>query len=150
MIPLNLPAAEIKVVQKDGRAMIFDFLRKRYITLTPEEWVRQNFTHFLVHHKGFPPALLANEVSLNLNGSTRRCDTVLYHREGGSPRLIVEYKAPSVAITQQVFNQISAYNSLLRADYLIVTNGLTHYCCRLDYENNSCRFLQDIPKYKEL
>ncbi len=89
MIPLNLPAAEIKVVQKDGRAMIFDFLRKRYITLTPEEWVRQNFTHFLVHHKGFPPALLANEVSLNLNGSTRRCDTVLYHREGGFPRLIV-------------------------------------------------------------
>ena len=150
MIPLNLPAAEIKVVQKDGRAMIFDFLRKRYITLTPEEWVRQNFTYFLVFHKGFPSALLANEVSININGSTRRCDTVLYHREGGIPRLIVEYKAPSVAITQQVFNQISAYNSLLRAEYLIVTNGLSHYCCRLDYQNNSCSFLQDIPNFNDL
>lgn len=150
MIPLNLPTADIKIVRKDGRAMIFDFLRKRYIALTPEEWVRQNFTYFLVFHKGFPSALLANEVSININGSTRRCDTVLYQREGGIPRLIVEYKAPSIAITQQVFNQISAYNSLLRAEYLIVTNGLSHYCCRLDYQNNSYSFLQDIPNFNDL
>lgn len=150
MIPLNLPAADIKVIEKDGRTVIYDFLRKRYIALTPEEWVRQNFTHFLVNHKGYPMALLANEITINLCGSMRRCDTVLYHKNGGQPRLIVEYKAPHVNITQQVFNQISAYNSILHADYLIVTNGLAHYCCRLDYQQNSCVFLEDIPDYTSL
>ena len=150
MIPLNLSAADIKVIEKDGRTVIYDFLRKRYIALTPEEWVRQNFTHFLVNHKGYPTALLANEITINLCGSMRRCDTVLYHRNGGQPRLIVEYKAPHVNITQQVFNQISAYNSILHADYLIVTNGLAHYCCRLDYQQHSYIFLEDIPDYTSL
>lgn len=150
MIPLNLPAADIKITERDGRTAIYDFLRRRYLTLTPEEWVRQHFTHFLVEHKGFPAALLANEVSLNVGGVARRCDTVLYRREGGLPRLIVEYKAPSVAITQQVFNQISSYNSVLHADYLIVSNGLQHYCCRIDYQKRTFRFLPDIPAYADL
>lgn len=150
MIPLNLPAADIKITERDGRTAIYDFLRRRYLTLTPEEWVRQHFTHFLVEHKGFPAALLANEVSLNVGGVVRRCDTVLYRREGGLPRLIVEYKAPSVAITQLVFNQISSYNSVLHADYLIVSNGLQHYCCRIDYQKRTFRFLPDIPAYADL
>lgn len=150
MIPLNLPAADIKITERDGRTAIYDFLRRRYLTLTPEEWVRQHFTHFLVEHKGFPAALLANEVSLNVGGVARRCDTVLYRREGGLPRLIVEYKAPSIAITQQVFNQISSYNSVLHADYLIVSNGLQHYCCRIDYQKRTFRFLPDIPAYADL
>lgn len=150
MIPLNLPAADIKITERDGRTAIYDFLRRRHLTLTPEEWVRQHFTHFLVEHKGFPAALLANEVSLNVGGVVRRCDTVLYRREGGLPRLIVEYKAPSVAITQLVFNQISSYNSVLHADYLIVSNGLQHYCCRIDYQKRTFRFLPDIPAYADL
>ncbi len=150
MISLNLPTYEVRITQKDGKKYIYDFLRRRFIALTPEEWVRQNFTHFLVEHKGYPAALLANEVKLNVCGVTRRCDTVLYHREAGRPRLVIEYKAPEVAITQKVFNQISSYNSVFRADYLIVSNGLAHYCCQLDYSDLSVHFLPDIPDYSEL
>ncbi len=150
MIPLNLPPFDIKTTERNGRTAIYDFLRRRYLALTPEEWVRQHFTHFLVEHKGYPAALLANEVSLNVGGVIRRCDTVLYHREGCRPRLIVEYKAPSVTITQQVFNQISSYNSVLRADYLIVSNGLQHYCCHIDYERQTAAYLRDVPAYGEL
>ena len=150
MISLNLPSFEVKLAQRNGKKMIYDFLRHRYITLTPEEWVRQHFTHFLVEQKGYPTALLANEVGLNVGGVTRRCDTVLYQKEGGRPRIIVEYKAPEIRITQQVFNQISSYNSVFHADYLMVSNGISHYCCQLNYENNSITFLQDIPNYEDL
>lgn len=150
MISLNLPTYEIKIASHDGRPAIFDFLRRRYVALTPEEWVRQHFVHYLVEHKGYPTALLANEVSLNVGGATRRCDSVLYHREGGRPRLIVEYKAPDVAITQQVFTQIQAYNSVLHADYLVVSNGLAHYCCRMDYEHLTAEYLPELPDYAAL
>lgn len=150
MKTLNLPAFDIRLAQKNGKKMIYDFLRRRYITLTPEEWVRQHFTHFLVEHKHYPAALIANEVGLDVGGVNRRCDTVLFHREGGRPRLIVEYKAPSIPITQEVFNQICSYNSVLRADYLIVSNGISHYCCHIDYQQNAVQFLRDIPAYEEL
>ncbi len=120
------------------------------MALTPEEWVRQHFTHFLVEHLGYPASLMANEVSLSLNGVTRRCDTVLYSHTIGRPRVIIEYKAPDVALTQEVFNQISSYNIILRAEYLMVSNGLQHYCLKMDYANNSCRFLKEIPKFGEL
>ncbi len=150
MISLNLPPFDIKLAEREGRQCVFDFLRRRYVALTPEEWVRQHFTHFLVAHKGYPAALLANEVSLNVGGVNRRCDTVLYRREGGRPRVVVEYKAPDVVITQQVFNQISSYNSVLRADYLIVSNGLSHYCCHIDYVRQTFSYLPDIPSYSEL
>ncbi len=150
MIPLNLPPCEIKLTENNGRKSIYDFLRRRYVTLTPEEWVRQHFTHFLVESKGYPAALLANEVSLDIGGVRRRCDSVLFHREGGKPRVIVEYKAPNIAITQQVFSQIAAYNSVLHADYLIVSNGRAHYCCRMNYAQNTVEYLRDIPSYPEL
>ncbi len=150
MISLNLPPFEIKTKQQGNSTLIYDFLRRRFVVLTPEEWVRQHFTHFLVEHLGYPPTLMANEISLSLNGITRRCDTVLYKQNGGTPRIIIEYKAPHIPLTQAVFNQISSYNIVLRADYLIVSNGLQHYCLEMDYVNNSCRFLKEIPKYKEL
>ena len=150
MIPLNLPAYEIKIVHSKDRPTIFDFLRHRYVALTPEEWVRQHFTHYLVEHKHYPAALLANEVSLDIGGSLRRCDSILYHRDGGRPRLIIEYKAPHIPVTQQIFNQISSYNSVLRAEYLIVTNGIDHYCCRMDYEHRSFKYIPKIPDYSEL
>ena len=137
-------------MRRNGRPAIFDFLRRRYVALTPEEWVRQHFTHYLVEHLAYPAALLANEVSLNVGGALRRCDSVLYARQGGRPRLIVEYKAPDVAITQHVFNQIAAYNSVLRANYLIVTNGLDHYCCRMDYAGGRVKYLPAVPHYDEL
>ena len=128
---------------------VFDRLRKRYVALTPEEWVRQHFVDYLIEEKQFPAALMANEVSLTQNGIKRRCDTLVADREG-QPLVIVEYKAPEIEITQQVFDQIVRYNMVLRARYLMVSNGMSHYCCQIDYENNTYSFLNDIPKYAEL
>ena len=150
MIPINLPPYPIKTTTKDGRRMIFDFLRRRYVALTPEEWVRQHFVHYLTDHLGYPAALIGNEVTVNVGGVARRCDTVIYNKQGGTPRVIVEYKAPEIKITQQVFTQINAYNSVLRADYLFVSNGLTHLCCKIDYEKGTYDFLPEVPHYEAL
>ena len=149
MLSLNLPVFDTKINVRNGKNVIFDVIRKRYVALTPEEWVRQHFVHFLIAHKGYPTALLANEVMVKLNGTTQRCDTVLYRRDL-SARMIVEYKAPHIEITQAVFDQITRFNMVLKVDYLIVSNGMQHYCCRMDYENQSYTFLQDIPDYKSL
>ena len=146
---LNLPPYDIKVKKTNGTTSILDILRRRFITLTPEEWVRQHFIHYLINYKGYPSALLANEVELTIGQKKLRCDSVLYTRQL-QPRMIIEYKAPSVQITQKVFNQIFAYNTLLHADYLVVSNGMSHYCCKIDYENKSYAFLKDIPKFSEL
>ncbi|WP_131752630.1 type I restriction enzyme HsdR N-terminal domain-containing protein [Prevotella heparinolytica] len=149
MMVLNLPPFDIKIAVKDGKNTVFDVIRRRYVALTPEEWVRQHFVHFLLEHKGYPQALMANEVQVQLNGTKKRCDTVLYRRDL-TARMIVEYKAPDIVITQKVFDQITRYNIVLKVDYLIVTNGLQHYCCRMDYERGSYNFLQDIPDYQSL
>ena len=143
---LNLPPYEIRVKEDGGRRMIFDFLRRRYVALTPEEWVRQHFVHFLVGHKGYPKGLLGNEIELRVGEKKLRCDTLLYNK-ALAPQMIVEYKAPDIELTQRVFDQISAYNLLLRVDYLIVSNGMQHYCCRMDYENHRYEFLREIPDY---
>lgn len=132
-----------------ARPQIFDILRKKYIALTPEEWVRQHFVHFLVEHKGYPAALMANEIQLKVGEKTLRADSVLYSRDL-KPRMIIEYKAPHIPITQKVFDQISIYNMLLHVDYLVVSNGLQHYICKMDYNDKKYLFLEDIPDYKEL
>lgn len=146
MLELNLPHFEKKITTKDDKLFILDIIRRQHVALTPEEWVRQHFVHFLINHKGYPQSLMANEVQLKLNGMSRRCDTLVYDRTL-TPRVIVEYKAPSVNITQKVFDQICRYNMVLQVDYLIVTNGISHYCCQLDYTTHSYRFLHDIPEY---
>lgn len=129
--------------------MIFDVLRRKYVALTPEEWVRQHFVHFLIEHKGYPTALLANEIELRIGGKHLRADTLLYNKEL-RPHMLIEYKSPTIALTQKVFDQISAYNLLLHADYLIVSNGMQHICCRMDYEQNTYHFLEEIPAYSEI
>lgn len=149
MLSLNLPACNLKIVQKDGKPFIFDKLRKRYISLTPEEWVRQHFVHFLIDHKQYPEALLGNEITIKLNKTTKRCDSILYDTTG-RPKMIIEYKAPDITITQKVFDQICRYNMVLHVDYLIVSNGREHYCCKMDYERMQYRFLNGIPSYSEL
>ena len=149
MLVLNLPPFEKKITQKDDKPFILDVIRRQYVALTPEEWVRQHFVHFLIHHKEFPQSLMANEVQLKLNGMSRRCDTVVYDRTL-RPRVIVEYKAPTVNITQQVFDQICRYNMVLQVDYLIVSNGLAHYCCKIDYDTGTYSFLKEIPQYTEI
>ncbi len=149
MLPLNLPSYPVKIAVRNGKNVIFDDLRRRFVALTPDEWVRQHFVHYLMEVKGYPSALLANEVSLSLNGTSKRCDSVLYGTDV-KPRMILEYKAPNVPISQKVFSQISRYNLVLKVDYLVVSNGLKHYCCKMDYERQTYCFLKDIPGYSEL
>jgi len=151
LIDLNLPPSGLKirpdVDSRRGGMEVYDASRRRWVALTPEEWVRQNFVNFLTVYKGYPQASTANEVALRLNGLSRRCDTVVYDR-ALKPLLIVEYKAPSIDITQKVFDQIARYNIVMGAPYLIVSNGLTHYCCR--FEDNTYTFLRDIPAYPDI
>lgn len=146
---INLPPYEIKLREQDGKRQIFDFLRRKYVSLTPEEWVRQHFVNYLLNHKGYPKGRLANEVELRVGEKKLRCDTLLYNK-GLQPQMIIEYKAPDIELTQRVFDQITVYNFLLRVDYLVVSNGRQHYCCRMDYEHRSYTFLQEIPAYSAL
>ena len=149
MFRLNLPPYPIKIQEKGGKRQIFDFLRRKWVALTPEEWVRQHFTHFLTDHKGYPAALMANEVELRIGEKRLRCDTLLYNKEL-CPRMIIEYKAPTIQLQQKTFDQITVYNLLLKVDYLIVSNGLQHYCCKMDYANQSYQFLESIPEYQNI
>jgi predicted type IV restriction endonuclease len=149
MLALNLPTFELKMKDDGTKKSIFDVIRRKYVALTPEEWVRQHFVHYLMEQLGYPQELLANEVEVSLNGMSRRCDTVLYNRDLEA-RMIVEYKAPNIPITQNVFNQIMRYNMVLHVDYLVVSNGIDHYCCKMDYSTNSYTFLTEIPKYEAL
>ena len=146
---INLPPYEIKWREQNGHRQIFDFLRRKYVALTPEEWVRQHFVHFLIEQKGYPKGLLANEVELRVGEKKLRCDSLLYDK-AMQPQMIIEYKAPDVEITQQVFDQISVYNRLLHVDYLVISNGLQHFYCRMDYEKHSWEFLPEIPSYDVL
>lgn len=149
MYQLNLPQYEIRIGEQGGRRTILDILRRKYVALTPEEWVRQHFIHYLIEHKGYPKAWLANEIELKIGTKKLRCDSVLYNNVL-QPRMIIEYKAPTVPLQQKVFDQISAYNLSLHVDYLVVSNGLHHYCCRMDYDNQKYLFLKDIPDYENL
>lgn len=132
-----------------AKQQVFDILRQKYVALTPEEEVRQSFVHFLMEQRGYPRELLANEVKLQIGGKTLRADTVLYRRDL-TPRMIIEYKSPTVTITEKIFQQISAYNMQLHADYIIATNGSQTICCKVDYDKKIFRYLQEIPEYSEL
>ncbi|MBI5217647.1 MAG: type I restriction enzyme HsdR N-terminal domain-containing protein [Bacteroidia bacterium] len=149
MEKLNLPEYSFKIKQEDNRYLIFDEIRKKFVALTPEEWVRQNIVQFLIQGKNFPRSLIAVETSITVNQLEKRCDAVLFNNSA-KPVMIVECKAPTVKLSQETFNQIATYNIKLRVDYLLVTNGKSHYCCRMDYENNSYSFLKEIPSYEEV
>ncbi len=146
MLRLNLPTYDTKITTENGKLRIFDILRKSHVALTPEEWVRQHFVHYLISEKGYPASLMANETAINLNNIKLRCDTVIYDKNL-TPRAIVEYKAPSVTISKNTFSQIARYNLVLKVDYLIISNGLKHYCCKMDYATNNYTFLLEIPDY---
>ena len=146
---LNLPQYTFRIREQKGKKLIFDSFRRRWVALTPEEWVRQNFVRYLTEVKNFPASLVAIERSMRMNQNDFRTDIVLFSKSG-NPVVVVECKAPEVKITQQVFDQIARYNLGLRVSYLIVTNGLTHYCCRFDSSSLCYTFLPEIPDYKEL
>ncbi|GHT55663.1 hypothetical protein FACS189451_07290 [Bacteroidia bacterium] len=149
MWELNLPAAELKIKEEQGKASVFDPVRKCYVRLTPEEYVRQHFVSFLITHKNYPQSRLANETGIELGNVKKRCDTVLYD-EYLQPLMIIEYKAPSVHIKQNTFDQIARYNMSLHVPWLIVSNGILHYCCRVDYEAGKYFFCKEIPEYQFL
>jgi len=149
MVELNLPECDFRMKKIDDMPYIWDRLRRKYVALTPEEWVRQHFVNYLVSTKGYPESLIANEQQIVLNNCKRRCDSVVYDRSL-RPLVILEYKSPAVKISQEVFNQIARYNIVLRVKYLIVSNGLSHYCCKIDYDTQSFSFLRDVPLYSEL
>lgn len=156
---LNLPSVRLQIRDDaDGVRRVFDPLRQKFVALTPEEWVRQHFTSYLITQLGYPAGLMANEVSLKINGTARRCDTVVFDADSLTtpdsiprPLVIVEYKAPEIEITQKVFDQIARYNLVMGARLLIVSNGLRHYCCLLQpNQTNAYRFLPEIPNYSIL
>lgn len=149
MIPLNLPSYNIKIRNREGKLMILDDIRRRFVALTPEELVRQHFVHYLTEHLNYPPELLANEVRLQIGDKTLRADSLVYDRQL-NPLMIIEYKAPHIAITRKVFDQISDYNFLLHVDYLTVSNGMRSYCCKMDYNSHKYVFKEGIPYYHNL
>jgi hypothetical protein len=149
MHQLNLPNYDFKIKKGEQSSQIFDIIRRKYVVLTPEEWVRQHFVKYLIEVKQYPASLIALEMSLKYNTMQRRSDIVVFNNEV-KPILIVECKAASVKVSPAVFEQIARYNMALNVKYLIVTNGINHYCCSIEYENRTFTFLNDIPKYSEL
>ena len=146
---LNLPPFEQKLSEQSGKTVVWDPIRKLRVAFTPEENVRQAFVSYLINYKGFPASHIANEQAIELNGMSRRCDSVVYDKSG-QPKVIIEYKRPDVSITQKVFDQIARYNLVLHVDYLIITNGLKHYCIKMEYPTGKYVFLQDIPNYSDI
>ena len=150
MPKLNLPEYPLRIrTKKDGKQEIHDPVRRRFVRLTPEEWVRQHFINFLVHHHGFPASLIHVEASLRYNRLSKRSDIVIYGKHG-KPMMAVECKAPSVEITRNVFEQLAMYNFTLKVPYLVLTNGIQNYICRMEPEKQGYTFLEDFPAYNEL
>lgn len=146
---LNLPTYSFNIKLIEQRKYIFDFIRKKFVILTPEEWVRQNFLRFLVDEKKYPASLIAVEKEFKLNNLSKRSDAIVYNRSG-NPILILEFKAPEVKIDQKVFDQIARYNMKLNVNYLVVSNGMEHFCCKIDTENNTYFFLKEVPDFYKI
>ncbi|MBZ0328171.1 MAG: type I restriction enzyme HsdR N-terminal domain-containing protein [Altibacter sp.] len=146
MQELNFPGYQFRFKSNENKSLIFDEVRKKFVVLTPEEWVRQHVIHFLHSEKKYPLSHINVEKQLKLHNTVKRYDIVVFNADG-SIHLMVECKAPSVEITQDTFDQIARYNLVLDATYLMVTNGLEHYYCRMDLENQRYVFLKDIPLY---
>ena len=149
MQKLNLPEYSFRFKTTGGKSFIFDPLRKKYVRLTPEEWVRQNFVQFLITGKNYSVSLIAVEAGVKVNNNPQRADLVIFDRSG-IPALVAEFKAPEIKISQQTFDQIVRYNMQLKVPFLIVSNGLEHYCCRINYDDNSYVFLAEIPLFSEI
>ena len=147
MQKLNLPTYTFKLKSNEKHGLIFDILRKKYFVLTPEEWVRQHYVHFLIQEKKYPISLIAVEKQLSVNNLKKRTDIIIFNTLG-EVDIIVECKAPHIKITQAAFDQIARYNMKLNANFLIVTNGLEHFFCKIDPINETYIFLKDIPEYQ--
>lgn len=148
MQELNFPKYNFRFKNSENKVSIFDDIRKKFVVLQPEEWVRQNCVQYLIQHKNYPRSLINVEKELKVNNLRKRYDIVVFNSDG-SIRLIVECKSPSLNINQAAFDQIARYNSVLKADYLMVTNGLNHYYCKMNFEEQRYQFLKEIPTNKQ-
>ncbi len=149
MQKLNLPEYDLRLKQDGDRTLVYDPFRARYLVLTPEERVRQLFARYLVEERRFPASLMITEYALTLNNLSKRCDILVFNR-AGQPVVLAECKAPSVNITRDTFDQAARYNMVFRVSYLLVTNGMSHYCCYVDHREQKVRFLEDIPTFPEI
>jgi hypothetical protein len=143
---LNLPKVVLKTKLVEGTIQVFDVVRKNYFKLTAEEWVRQHFIHYLNSDKNYPFGLMGIEKMIKYNSLKKRADIVIYNNDG-EPNILVECKAPNIKITQDAFDQVARYNFKLRVKYLVVTNGMKHFCCSIDYEKDEFNFLKEIPSF---
>ncbi|MDT7830363.1 type I restriction enzyme HsdR N-terminal domain-containing protein [Pricia sp. S334] len=146
MRPLNFPDYDFRLKNSENSTHIYDVIRKKFVVLQPEEWVRQHVVKYLLVDKGYPKSLINVERQLTVNHLRKRYDVVVF-KSNGHIDVLVECKAPSIHITQRTFDQIARYNLQLQADYLMVTNGLEHYCCKMDLDAEKYRFLTDIPEF---
>jgi hypothetical protein len=149
MQKLQLPEYTFRLKEKTGKKLIFDEFRQKWVVLTPEEWVRQRFLKYLVSENHFPGSLLSVEKKVLINGLYQRFDLLVYDRKG-KPLLIAEFKAPSVEITRLAFDQAIRYNTVLKAPFFLISNGLTHFLCRVDFENRKTEYLNGLPEYSSL
>lgn len=146
MLQLNLPSYNFNIKKEKDKLFVFDSQRKRFVALTPEEWVRQHFVRFMIENLSYPAAYLAIEKQLNYNGMKKRCDAVLYNNEA-APVMIIEFKAPHVKISQETFDQVAVYNARLKVDYFMISNGLEHYCCKVNTADARYEYFPTIPDY---
>lgn len=149
MQKLNFPDFSFRFKNSENKVLVFDEIRKKFIVLTPEEWVRIHVVQFLMIEKNYPKSLINVEKVIKINGLIKRYDVVVFQPDG-SIFLVVECKQPNVPISQTVFDQIARYNLTLKAEYLMVTNGLNHYFCQMDFEKETYLFLNDIPNYNSI
>jgi len=147
--PLNLPPYPFQLREENNKVYIFDDLRKKYLLVTPEEWVRQHWIQYLVNYKEYPRGLIQSEGGLKLNDLRKRTDLVVFNKEG-ERILIAEFKAPEVKINQQVFDQVARYNFIHKVPLLLVSNGLMHFYCKVDFENVTYEFLEELPSFSAL
>jgi hypothetical protein len=146
---LNFPDCELKIKDEENKSLVFDFIRKKWLVLTPEEWVRQHVVNYLVNYKSYPLSLISLEAGLKYNALSKRSDILVYNKLG-HPLLIIECKAPEVVVSQLVIDQVSIYNKTIGAKFLYVTNGLKHYCWTFKALENKFEFLSQIPDFKDI
>jgi len=149
MWQLNLPEYKFRIKIQNDKQYIFDNQRKKMVVLTPEEWVRQNFVEYLIQEKKYPASYIAIEKQINVNGLKKRCDAIVYSPDF-QPIMIIELKAPTIQLTQTTFDQAAVYNSKLKVNHLIISNGIEHYACKVDSEKSEYQFYNSIPIYAEL
>ncbi|WP_026898691.1 type I restriction enzyme HsdR N-terminal domain-containing protein [Daejeonella oryzae] len=147
-VPLNLPSFPFRIKEESGNYFIFDEIRKKYLLLTPEEWVRQHVVQYLISEKKYPRSLIKLEGGLRLNTLQKRTD-ILFYNSAGEKILLVECKAPQISITQETFDQVARYNLVHKVKWLMVSNGLQHFCCRIDLNEASYKFVNELPAYSE-